>query len=60
MPRRFGLAEENSHREYEIRRLLIGNHLALDTIDDETCSVHVIGFRPSRRLPRPNDLPEVD
>lgn len=28
-PRRYELAEENRHRDYEIRRLLIGNYLAI-------------------------------
>ena len=57
-PQRFGLAEEDAHREYEIRRLIIGNYLALYNIDNESKTVRVIGFRHAARLPRLDDLPE--
>jgi len=57
MPQRCVLAPENAHRPYEIRRLLIGQYLALFTIDEEKRAVHVIGFRHGHRLPRPGDLP---
>jgi len=57
MPHRCALAPENAHRPYEIRRLLIGQYLALFTIDEEKRAVHVIGFRHGYRLPRPADLP---
>lgn len=57
-PKRHACAEENRHRDYEIRRLIIGNYLALYTVDDEARSVRVIGFRHASRLPRPNELPE--
>jgi plasmid stabilization system protein ParE len=56
-PRRFELAEENAHRDYEIRRKLIGKYLALYTVDDESHVVRVIGFRHGSRLPRPDELP---
>ena len=55
-PRRFGLAEEDSYRNYAIHRLILGNYLALYAVDDEARIVRVIGFRHGKRLPRPNDL----
>ena len=57
-PRRFNLAEEDEHRDYEIRRKVIGNYLALYHIDDAEKKVTVIGFRHGHRLPRPEELPE--
>ena len=57
-PRRFGLAEEDAHREYEIRRLIIGDYLAAYTIDDAKKTVMVVGFRHGARLPQPEDSPE--
>ena len=57
MPQRCDLAPENAHRPYEIRRLLIGQYLALFTIDEAKRAVHVIGFRHGYRLPRPGELP---
>jgi len=57
-PRRFALAEEDAHRPYEIRRMLIGNYLALYTIDDSVRTVKLIAFRHGARLPRPEELPE--
>lgn len=56
-PRRFGLAPEGAHRDYEIRALRIGDYLALYHVDDELSRVEVIGFRHGRRLPRPGELP---
>ena len=56
-PHRFEYAEENSHRDYDIHRQIIGEYLALYTIDDEIKSVNVIGFRHGRRLPRAEELP---
>jgi plasmid stabilization system protein ParE len=56
-PLRHEFAPENSYRSYDIRRLIIGNYLALYTIDEAKQTVHVIGFRHGARLPRPNDLP---
>ena len=57
-PRRFAFAEENDHLDYEIRRLIVGRHLVLYTVDDEDLLVKVIGFRHGSRLPRPEELPE--
>jgi mRNA-degrading endonuclease RelE of RelBE toxin-antitoxin system len=57
-PRRFNLAEEDEHRDYEIRCKVIGNYLVLYTIDDTKQTVTVIGFRHGHRLPRPEELPE--
>lgn len=55
-PRRAPLAEEDSYVGYEVRQLVIGNHLLLFTIDDESQAVFVLGLRHGRRLPRPDDL----
>jgi toxin ParE1/3/4 len=57
LPRRYEFAPENADRNYDIRRLIIGNYLALFTIDEAKQAVHVIGFRHGARLPRPDDLP---
>lgn len=60
-PHRFDLAEEDAHRDYEIRRQVIGNYLALYTTNDDKKTVTVIGFRHGARLPRPDELPgDVD
>lgn len=56
-PRRFGLAEEDAHRDYEIRVLIFGNYLVLYAIDDVRKIVKVVGFRHGARLPRPGELP---
>jgi toxin ParE1/3/4 len=56
-PHRFELAEEDAHCDYEVRRVVIGNYLALYNIDEGTKTVRVIGFRHGARLPRPDDLP---
>ncbi len=57
-PHRFGLAEEDAHRSYEIRRLIFGNYLAIYTIDEVRKTVKVVGFRHGARLPQPDELPE--
>jgi plasmid stabilization system protein ParE len=57
MPQRCGLAPENAHRPYEIRRLLIGQYVALFTIVEDKRAVHVVGFRHGHRFPRLGDLP---
>lgn len=57
-PQRHALAQENGHRDYEIRQQIIGNYVVLYSIDDDNAAVHVIGFRQGQRLPRPQDLPE--
>lgn len=57
-PRRFELAEENAHRDYEIRRLILGNYLALYTIDDARGTVSIVGFRHASRLPQVDELPK--
>lgn len=51
LPRRRELAEESEHSSNELRRLIIGNYIALFTIDDEVSAVRVIGFRHAARLP---------
>lgn len=57
-PRRFVFAEENDHREYGIHRQIIGKYLALYTINEDTQTVLVIGFRHGHQLPKPDELPE--
>jgi len=44
-PRRFGLAEENGLRPYEVRRIMVGGCLLLFSVADESRTVFVIGFR---------------
>jgi hypothetical protein len=56
-PHRFGLAEEDVHRDYEIRVLILGNYLVLYTVDDVRKIVKVVGFRHGARLPRAGELP---
>lgn len=58
-PRRFELAEEDAHRNYEIRRLVIGSYVAIYTVDDLAQAVKIIGFRHGARLPRPDTLPGI-
>lgn len=57
-PRRGAIAPEDEYLPYEVRMLIVGSYLILFTIDDEHRKVIVVGFRHSRRLPRPPDLPE--
>lgn len=57
-PQRHSLAQENEHRDYEIRQQIIGNYVVLYSIDEDIAAVHVIGFRQGQRLSRPQDLPE--
>jgi toxin ParE1/3/4 len=59
-PRRCALADENDVREYEIRRLLIGNYLLLFTVVEEDQMVVVLGLRHGSRLPRADELPDVN
>jgi mRNA-degrading endonuclease RelE of RelBE toxin-antitoxin system len=57
-PQRHSLAEENSHRDYEIRQQIFGNYVVLYSIDEQNLAVHIVGFRQGQRLPRPQDLPD--
>jgi plasmid stabilization system protein ParE len=59
-PHRCGLAPENEFRDYEIRRLLIGDYFLLFTIVEKDQTVWVIGFRHGSRLPHPDELPDVE
>jgi plasmid stabilization system protein ParE len=56
LPRRGPLAEENSYVEYEVRQLVVGNHLLLFTVDEERRTVWVLGLRHGRRLADPRAL----
>lgn len=55
-PRRCGLAEENAALETEVRRLVVGEHLILFTIDDRHRVVRVLGVRRGQQRPRPGEL----
>lgn len=57
LPRRAKLAEEDAYVTYEVRRLVVYNHLLLFTIDDDRGVVHIIGLRHGQRLPTPEQLP---
>lgn len=57
-PKRYVLAQENDHRAYEIRRQLIGNYVIFYSVDEESTTVSVIGFRHAKRLPIIEDLPQ--
>jgi toxin ParE1/3/4 len=56
-PQRCPLAPEDVFRDYDVRYLLIGDYVALFTIDESARTVHVIGFRHGHRRPL-TDLPE--
>lgn len=56
-PRRCGLAEEDAHRPYEIRKLSVDGYLLLFTIEQATHTVWIIATRHGRQQPRPADLP---
>ena len=59
-PQRHSFAEENQFRDYEIRCQIIGNYLALYTIDQERNEVQVLSFRHGRQLPSAEGLPSKD
>ena len=56
-PQRAAKAEEDAYAKYEVRRLVIDNHLLLFTIDDDRRKVWIIGLRHGHRLPLPGELP---
>ncbi|MEN8149309.1 MAG: type II toxin-antitoxin system RelE/ParE family toxin [Planctomycetota bacterium] len=56
-PRRAARAEEDGYVKFEVRRLVVGSHLLLFTLDDEQRKVWIIGLRHGHRLPRAGDLP---
>lgn len=58
-PRRNAIAQENDYRDYEIRRQLIGNYVALYTIDEKGLAVNIIGFRHAKQLPATQELPTI-
>ena len=58
-PRRAPKAPEDAFVPYEVRQLVLENHLLLFTIDDEQRKVWILGLRHGARLPRPQDLPPV-
>jgi hypothetical protein len=56
-PRRGRRTEDYGWFDGEVRRLVVGRHLLLFTVDDERRTVWILGLRDGRRLPRPEDLP---
>lgn len=56
-PRRAAKAQEDAYVAYEVRQLVVGNHLLLFTVDDDQRTVWILGLRHGHRLPRPADLP---
>jgi len=59
MPQIHNLADENAYKKYEVRRVIVGSHVLLFTIDEPAKTVWVIGCRHGARLPRPDDLPDA-
>ena len=57
-PKRCSLADENEFRPYEIRKIIVGNHLLLFTVVEETKTVWVLRCRHGNQLPLLDDLPE--
>jgi plasmid stabilization system protein ParE len=57
-PRRGALAQEDEYLEYEVRKLVVGSHLLLFTVDDDRRTVWIVGLRHGHRLPLPEELPE--
>ncbi len=57
LPKRAGKAEEDAYVDYEVRKLVIDNHLLLFTIDDDRRKVWIIGLRHGHHLPQPEELP---
>lgn len=41
---------------YIVRRVVLGNHLILYTVDEKNATVYVVGLRHGAQLPRPRDL----
>jgi len=57
-PKRCGFADENEYRPYEIRKIIVENHLLLFTVVEETNTVWVLRCRHGSQLPLPDELPE--
>ncbi|MEE9390934.1 MAG: type II toxin-antitoxin system RelE/ParE family toxin [Planctomycetota bacterium] len=57
MPRRFQKATEDASRDYEVRRMRVGQYLLFFTIVEETKTVWVIHAKSTRQKTRPHDLP---
>jgi len=58
-PRRCRVAEEDSFVDYEVRQVVVCSHLLLFTINDDRCTVVIVGLRHGHRRPRPDGLTEV-
>ena len=56
-PRRHNLAEGYGRLPYEVRRVVLANHLILYTVDEAARTVYVVGLIHGARRPRPGDLP---
>ena len=57
LPRRWRVAEGYERVGYEVRRLILRNHLILFTVDEAAGTVYVVGVIRGSRRPRPGDLP---
>ena len=57
MPRKYQTAAETEWRDYEIRRMRLGQFLFFYTIVEETKAVWVIHAKHTRQLTRLEDLP---
>jgi plasmid stabilization system protein ParE len=55
-PGRAAKAEEDRYVDYEVRQLVMGQHLLLFTVDEDRHSVWVLSLRHGHRLPRPGEL----
>ena len=55
-PHRASLAEENDYVDIEVRRLIVGSHLVLFTVDDARRRVIIVGVRHGHARPRATGL----
>ena len=51
-------APENDHRPYVIRMTVVAGCRLLFTVDEDTKTVRVIGFRHNRQMPDSGQLPD--
>ncbi len=58
MPHRCPRPPEDKLRDFTIRALIVGQHLFLYRIDEESRAVEVFGFRHGSQLPQEHKLPK--